>query len=113
MAKEPTTLEEILEQMKTLTLDVQKNFTYVVAIEEKVKEDIDLLFEKLAGGHIHEIQSKIGYAKNILNLVIESKGAFDYQKALNSTITQLEDILTLYQKSGVSTQLIINKNPVL
>ena len=105
MAKEPSTIEEILDQMITLNLDVQKNFSYVVALEEKIKEDMDLLFEKLAGGHIHEIQSKIGYAKNILKLVIESKGAFDYQKALNSTITQLEDILALYQKSGVSTQL--------
>jgi hypothetical protein len=64
---------------------------------------MDYLFEGLAGGQIHDILSKIGYTKNLLNLVIESKGAFNYQKALKSAIIQLEDILVLYKKSGVST----------
>ncbi|NVM30889.1 MAG: hypothetical protein HWN65_18760 [Candidatus Helarchaeota archaeon] len=105
MSNVNTTLEEIIQRMKSRELSAEENYSHVVAIEEKFKKDLDVLFEKLAGGHIHEIQSKIGFAKNLLNLVIESKGAFDYKKALESTITQLEDILELYQKSGVSTQM--------
>ncbi len=103
--KKGTTLEKIIALLKSKQLDANQSYSYILAIEEKIKKDLDMLFERLAGGHIHEIQSKIGYAKNILNLVVESKGAFDYDRALNSALIQLEDILTLYQKSGVSTNL--------
>ncbi|NVM52913.1 MAG: hypothetical protein HWN66_04360 [Candidatus Helarchaeota archaeon] len=103
--KKFTTLEAIIETFKTRTLSPEESFSLIVKIEQKIIVDIDALFEGLAGGYIHEIQSKIGYTKNLLHLVIESKGAFDYQRALNSTIPQLEDILTLYHKSGVPTQL--------
>ncbi len=41
----------------------------------------------------------------LLELIIERKGIFEYQKAIKTTIRQLEDILGLYQKSGLSTQL--------
>lgn len=105
MTHDPTTLEELLEVMKTREHPAEKIYSFIVALEEKFKVDIDLLFGRLAGGHIHEIQSKIGYAKNLLDLVVKSKGAFDYDKALQSAIEQLEDILGLYHKAGVSTQI--------
>jgi len=105
MVQNKSTIEEVLQVMKTKELPAEKNYSFIVAIEEKIKGDIDLLFGRLAGGHIHEIQSKIGYAKNLLDLVIESKGAFEYEKALQSAIEQLEAILGLYHKAGVSTQI--------
>ena len=105
MERKSSTIEELLEVMKSQDPSAEQSYSFVVAIEEKFKGDIDLLFERLAGGHIHEIQSKIGYAKNLLDLVVESKGAFEYKKALQSAINQMEDILALYQKAGISTQL--------
>ena len=105
MTKDPSKIEEVIELMKTRQLEVQQSYLFIIKIEEKIKRDIDILFEKLAGGHIHEIQSKIGFAKNVLKFVLESKGAFDYTKALDSAITQLDDILALYRKSGVSLSL--------
>lgn len=105
MIQKPVTIEEVLEVMKTQQLPAEKNYSFLIAIEKKFQQDIDILFSKLAGGHIHEIQSKIGYAKNLLNLVMESKGAFDYKNALNSAVTQVEDILELYRTAGVSTHI--------
>lgn len=101
----PSSIEQILEILKTKQIEAQLAVTFINAIETKFKTDIDILFSKLAGGHIHEIQSKIGYAKNLLNLVIESNGAFDYKNALESAITQIEDILAVYRTAGVSTQI--------
>jgi len=100
-----TTLEEIIETLKKKQLSPENSYSYVTKIEQKIKIDLDALFEGLAGARIHEIQSKIGYAKNLLSLVIESKGAFNYNQALQSVIVQLEDILALYHKSGVSTRI--------
>lgn len=98
-----TLLEEIIKEMKASKLSPNECYAYILKVEQKIKQDMDSLFEGLAGGQIHDILSKIGYTKNLLNLVIESKGAFDYKKALKSAIIQLEDILVLYKKSGVST----------
>ncbi|MFX1294099.1 MAG: hypothetical protein ACFFD2_04475 [Promethearchaeota archaeon] len=103
--KKPNTLEEFLEILKTQQITPEECYSYIIKIEEKIKMDIDSLFEGLAGGHIHEIQSKIGYVKNLINLVVDSNGAFEYDRALDSAILQLEDILALYQKSGVSIQI--------
>jgi predicted polyphosphate/ATP-dependent NAD kinase len=100
-----TTFEDIIEHMRTHQLDAEQSFSLIVKIEAKIISDLDALFEALAGAHIHEIQSKIGYAKNLLSMVIDSKGAFDYEQALKSAILQLEDILNHYKKAGVSTQL--------
>lgn len=96
-------LEEVIKKMKASKLSPNESYQYVLKIEQKINTDVDSLFEGLAGGQIHDILSKIGYTKNLLKLVIESKGTFDYMKALKSAIMQLEDILVLYQKSGVST----------
>ena len=104
-SKRPRSLEKILKTLMTDHLTPEECLSLIIKFEDKIKADIDLLFEKLAGAHIHEIQSKIGFAKNVLNLVLESKGAFDYAKALDSAITQLEDILALYHRSGISTEL--------
>ncbi|HUY00771.1 MAG TPA: hypothetical protein VMV49_14515 [Candidatus Deferrimicrobium sp.] len=100
------TLEAILEKMQNNEFDAPKCHSYLLKIEQKIQADMDSLFEGLGGGQIHEILSKIGYAKNYMNLVIETKGAMDFNNALKSIITQLSDILGLYRKSGVSTQLI-------
>lgn len=96
-------LEEVIKKMKASKLSPNESYQYVLKIEQKINTDVDSLFEGLAGGQIHDILSKIGYTKNLLKLVLESKGTFDYMKALKSAIMQLEDILVLYQKSGVST----------
>jgi len=96
-------LEEIIKKMKASKFSPNDCYKYILKIEEKIKNDINLLFEGLGGGQIHEILSKIGYVKNLIKMAIESKGAFDYQNALKLAVTPLEDILALYQKSGVST----------
>jgi hypothetical protein len=99
------TLEAILEKMQNKKLDAPQCYSVLIKIEQKIQADMDALFEGLGGGQIHEILSKIGYSKNYMNLVIESKGAMNFDAALKSIITQITDILALYQKSGVSTQL--------
>ena len=99
------TFEQFLEALKTRKPSPEESFSVIIELEEKIKRDIEELFEKLAGSHIHEIQAKIGYVKGLLDLVVQSKGAFDYDNALKNAIQPLEDILTLYHKSGVSTQL--------
>jgi len=98
-------LEELLELLTQRQIDPATCLFFIEKLEQKILKDIDTLFQKLAGGHIHEIQSKIGYAKNIINLVVESQGAFSYDKALETAIPQVQDILALYQKAGVSTKL--------
>jgi len=105
MTHPATTIEEIIEYMKSRQIPPEKLFCLIEKLEDKIRQDLDFLFQRLAGGHIHEIQSKIGYAKNLITLVIESQGAFTYEKALSSAITQLEDILALYHKANLSTTL--------
>ena len=89
--------------MKTSKVSPNECYKNLLKIEEKIKRDLNSLFEGLGGGQIHEILSKMGYTKNLIKMVIDSKGTFDYQNALQSAITQLEEILVLYQQSGVST----------
>jgi hypothetical protein len=101
----PTTLDALITAMQGDSLPPEQLFSFIVALEQKINDDIDLLFEKLAGGNIHEIQSKIGYAKNLIQMVIDSKGAFDYSKAKANARLQLADILTLYKKAGITTSL--------
>ena len=96
-------LEDIIKKMKTSKVSPNECYKNLLKIEEKIKRDLNSLFEGLGGGQIHEILSKMGYTKNLIKMVIDSKGTFDYQNALQSAITQLEEILVLYQQSGVST----------
>ena len=96
-------LEDILKKMKSGKISPNECYKNIIKIEDKIKHDLNLLFEGLAGTQIHDILSKIGYIKNLINMVVESKGSLDYQGALKSAATQLEEILALYQKSGVST----------
>lgn len=103
-----SSLEQLLELLNAARLDPATCLASIEVLERKILGDIDLLFQKLAGGNIHEIQSKIGYAKNIIRLVVDSQGAFAYEKALETAIPQLQDILALYQKAGVSTRLYIS-----
>jgi hypothetical protein len=96
-------LEEILKKMQSSKLSPNDCQKFILKIEQKIKNDLNSLFEGLGGAQIHDILSKIGYMKNVINMVIESKGSLDYQGALKSAATQLEEILALYKKSGVST----------
>jgi len=96
-------LEEILKKMQTSKLSASDCYKFILKIEQKIKHDLNSLFEGLGGTQIHDLLSKIGYIKNLINMVIESKGTLDYQGALKSAATQLEEILALYRKSGVST----------
>ncbi len=96
-------LEEILKKMQTSKLSPSDCYKFILKIEQKIKHDLNSLFEGLGGTQIHDLLSKIGYIKNLINMVIESKGTLDYQGALKSAATQLEEILALYRKSGVST----------
>ncbi|MHA1356860.1 MAG: hypothetical protein ACTSQI_04495, partial [Candidatus Helarchaeota archaeon] len=84
MSKGLTKFEKIIESMKNLQLNAEQTYSYIVKIEAKITHDLDALFEALAGTRIHEIQSKIGYAKNLISMVIESKGAFEFEQALHS-----------------------------
>ncbi len=104
-SEKPTSLDEIITLLKTSQLTPEESLSLINKFEEKIKADIDKLFSALAGAYIHEIQSKIGFAKGVISMVVESQGAFEYEPALNQAITVLKDILALYKKSGVSTQL--------
>lgn len=55
----------------------------IVKFKDKIKASFDLMLSPLTGTHIHEIQSKIGFSKNILSMVVESK-AIDGSSENNS-----------------------------